>query len=396
MNPWSRPDSCSGMVLSFLLMLFLVVPISGQNFNLSTDLVAYYPLDLDAKDYSGNCLHGEVYGPTSTINRLDISGKALRFDGKDDFIEVPHSPLLNFTNEEDFAISLWVKLEEGQSDLDTTDNDILSKWVENDLSVEHLATGYPYTLRIINKKNNKKNYFYWAQFGGYNKKCKSEVDPHSKSAIENDAYFHICLNVKSNRFYFYVNGRLERMEGSSVICDPFNTAPMRIGKRGGPNHANHFRGVLDDLAIWGRALTEEEILKISEASFDFKHYLADLIEEQELVKSDTLFFDTDDWQLSKKQKRTISKYFTFLDLAEDYELLIAGHTNNLCEDAFCEELSMKRARIVKEYLHKLGYDCDGISAIGRGKSRQIAPNKYPSTRKLNQRVELGLYKLTKK
>jgi len=227
--------------------------VNGQQKNLSDDLVAYYPFDLNANDYGGNCLHGTIYGATSAENRWQYAGKAMRFDGLDDFIEVAHSPLLNFTNEEDFAISLWIKLEEGQSDLDTTDNDILSKWVLNDQTVEHLRTGYPYTLRVINKKNNKRNYFYWAQFGGYNRKCKSEVDPHSKSAIQNNEFIHVCLNVKANRFYFYVNGQLERMEGSSVICDPSNIAPLRIGKRGGPKHANHFKGILDDLTIWSRA-----------------------------------------------------------------------------------------------------------------------------------------------
>lgn len=387
-------------VTSIYKFVFLILCIICQGLllgqkNLSDELIAYYPLDLDAKDHSGNCLHGIVYGASPAMNRNQISGKAFRFDGQDDYIEVLHSPLLNFTNEEDFAISLWVKLEEGQSDLDTTDNDILSKWVVNDITNEHLTTGYPYTLRIINKKNNKRNYFYWAQFGGYNRECKSEVDPHSKSAIDGEEFIHVCLNVKANRFYFYVNGLLERMEGSSVMCNPSNLAPLRIGKRGGSNHANHFKGILDDIAIWSRALSKEEIEHISEKKFDLLPYLGKLIEQEEIVMRDTLFFDTDIWKLTKKQKNVISGYFSYLDIGKEYTLLVEGHTNDLCEENYCDELSIKRANIVREYLWELGYQCDQITTLGLGKSEQIASNKYPNTRKKNQRVEIGLYKIYK-
>lgn len=375
------------------ILCIVAKPLISQS-NLSDGLVAYYPFDLDANDYSGNCLHGRIYGASPTPNRVNISGKAMHFDGIDDYIEVPHSPLLNFTNEEDFAISLWVKLEEGQSDLDTTDNDILSKWVKNDHSVEHLHTGYPFTLRVINKKNNKKNYFYWAQFGGYTRECKSEVDPHSKTSIVKNEFVHVCLNVRSNRFYFYINGELERMEGSSVMCDPSNIAPLRIGKRGGPKHANHFKGILDDLTIWSRSLTKEEIKEVSSSKFDLRYYMSDLIKTQAMVMKDTLFFDTDVWNLQEGQKKVIGQYLTYLDLDGQYRLLIEGHTNSLCEEKYCEELSMKRAGIVQQYLWQLGYTCDGIFSLGLGKTKQIASNKYPISRKKNQRVEVSLYKLS--
>lgn len=375
-----------------LLLSLLAFSVYSQE-NLSEALVAHYPFDLDVLDYSGNCLHGQNYGSEFTQNRQGIDGKAIKFDGITDFIEVAHSSLLNFSNEEDFAISLWIKVENGQSDLDTTDNDILSKWVIDDASTDHLQSGYPYTLRVINKKNNKRNYFYWAQFGGYTKQCKSEVDPHSKSSINNSDFFHICLNVRSNRFYFYVNGVLERMEGSSVMCDPSNVAPLRIGKRGGPNHANHFNGVIDDLTIWSRSLSEKEIAQISSLDFDLKEYLVNLTKKETAVKSDTLFFETDAWQLNELQKKVIEGYLAFLDLDKQYKLIIEGHTNNLCEVSYCEELSIRRANIVSQYLENLGYKCDGISSIGHGSQRQIASNKYPNSRKKNQRVEICLYKV---
>jgi len=146
---------------------------------------------------------------------------------------------------------------------------------------------------------------------------------------------------------------------------------------------------------YGLELDEAEIKMISADDFDLKPYLSELSKSQEVVMKDTLFFDTDIWKLSASQKEVISEYLSFLDLDKEYQLLIEGHTNNLCESSYCEELSMKRAGIVREYLWSLGYQCDGISSLGYGKKRQIASNKYPNTRKKNQRVEISLFRIAR-
>ena len=381
-----------GLYAYVLVLMFLFGSSSSAlgQVDLLDGLVACYPLDGDAFDISGNCLHGVVYGAQSCRNRDSISGYAMNFNGKSDYIEVPHSDLLNFNEDQDFSISLWVKLN-GQEDLDTTDNDIISKWVTDDSSNQHLQNGYPYTLRVINKKNRRSSYFYWAQFGGYTPQCKSEVDPHSKQSINKDEFVHLCLNVKRNRFYFYINGILDKMEGSSIICDPSNNAPLRMGKRGGIAHENYFSGVLDDVVFWSRALSDDEIKKLSLTDFNIRNYVSEAYISSRKFLSDTLFFETDEWQLSVKQERVILDYLNYLDLGKKYILSIQGHTNNLCDENFCDELSLKRANIIRDYLFDLGYSCHRIISDGFGKRKQIASNSFPNSRKRNQRVEIYLY-----
>jgi len=157
----------------FSLMFFLIlssISLVAQN-PLRDHLVAYYPLDGDAQDLSGNCLNGVVNGASGT---LGIGGEfltAMHFDGVDDYIEIPHSESFNFGEESDFAISFWVKKSGYQMDLDTTDNDIISKWVRDDDSMAHLEDGYPFTFRVSNQKFGESK-LVAAQFGGYKTGCE--------------------------------------------------------------------------------------------------------------------------------------------------------------------------------------------------------------------------------
>ena len=71
---------------------------------ITNGLVAYYPLNKDAKDYSGNGYHGTVTGATLTGGGYDGTG-AYRFDGVDDYIGTGNIPFYTSA-----TVSYWVKL----------------------------------------------------------------------------------------------------------------------------------------------------------------------------------------------------------------------------------------------------------------------------------------------
>lgn len=172
------------MRLIFVLICFsnFLVGQKIEKAQLSEGIVAYYPFDGDVKDYSGNCLHGNNYGADFTENRFGESETAIEFNGFSDYVEVEHSELFNFESGDDFAVSFWVKLLENQTDADTSDNDIISKWVANNESFEHMTSGYPFTFRVHNNKRQKNNNrIYAAQFSGYKKSCNGKVDLQIKS-----------------------------------------------------------------------------------------------------------------------------------------------------------------------------------------------------------------------
>ena len=82
--------------------------------DLSSGLVAWYPFDGNASDMSGNGNHGTVYGATLIPDLHGYPDQAYDFDGSD-WIEVSHSPSINFASNDPFSLSLWLKLGQGNS-----------------------------------------------------------------------------------------------------------------------------------------------------------------------------------------------------------------------------------------------------------------------------------------
>lgn len=58
----------------------------------SHGLIAFYPFNANANDETDNQNHGIVHGASLTQDRFENPNKAFRFDGKDDYIEIPILP----------------------------------------------------------------------------------------------------------------------------------------------------------------------------------------------------------------------------------------------------------------------------------------------------------------
>lgn len=69
---------------------------------------------------------------------------------------------------------------------------------------------------------------------------------------------------------------------------------------------------------------------------------------------------------------------------------IAGHTDSTGAEAYNQDLSMRRAIAVKNFLIDEGIDPRTLSTIGYGESRPIADNGTAAGRAQNRRVEVTL------
>ncbi|WP_026898354.1 OmpA family protein [Daejeonella oryzae] len=76
---------------------------------------------------------------------------------------------------------------------------------------------------------------------------------------------------------------------------------------------------------------------------------------------------------------------------KNFSLQLAGHTDNVGNDASNMKLSKDRAESVKSYLVSKGANPSRISATGFGEGQPIASNKTESGRQQNRRVEFTLY-----
>lgn len=78
--------------------------------NLTTGLVAYYPLNGSANDASVNGNHGTVYGVAWTQNRCGSANQAAMFNNIDSGILIPESSSLNFaTFQTGYTHAAWIQ-----------------------------------------------------------------------------------------------------------------------------------------------------------------------------------------------------------------------------------------------------------------------------------------------
>ena len=71
-------------------------------------------------------------------------------------------------------------------------------------------------------------------------------------------------------------------------------------------------------------------------------------------------------------------------------ITVIGHTDSKGRRAFNQELSLKRARIVKELFVEYGIEEERIIIEGHGESEPIADSKNPAANKLNKRIEIKI------
>jgi len=115
------------------------------------------------------------------------------------------------------------------------------------------------------------------------------------------------------------------------------------------------------------------------------------------VESD-LLFETGSWELSDAGKKTISTLAAKLAPTQENKLVVIGYTDNVPVGPGLEEqgissndeLSLRRAEAVREFLISKGFDPDIVSAKGRGEANPVAGNATAKGRSKNRRVELSL------
>ncbi len=99
------PGACRSTVSIGIILLVLMAgstALAGP----TNGLVASYSFSGNANDSSGNGHHGTAYGATLTTDRFGNANGAYRFDGVDDHVAVPYAPAFQLPV---FTMSAWVK-----------------------------------------------------------------------------------------------------------------------------------------------------------------------------------------------------------------------------------------------------------------------------------------------
>jgi hypothetical protein len=227
----------------FLTILVALLALTGQaQDSLSTGLVAYYPFNGNVNDESGKGNNGTIHGrPQMDSDRFNHSASAYRLNGTTDWISAAGSSTLNITA--DLTISLWVKplIAENNRDL------VLVSYSKRNADNDQYAFGLNYQNRLF--------------FTYYNKVWHDTIDPSNTIWVDNQ-WQHSCVVVRKlqSRTELYKNGKLLCSLAGVFASQPMISvagAELHIGMNTGENYC--FFGSLDDIRVYNRALSENEI-----------------------------------------------------------------------------------------------------------------------------------------
>jgi outer membrane protein OmpA-like peptidoglycan-associated protein len=69
-------------------------------------------------------------------------------------------------------------------------------------------------------------------------------------------------------------------------------------------------------------------------------------------------------------------------------IVIQGHTDNIGDKSYNQELSLKRSESIKNQLVKRGINENRIKTVGLGDNQPTADNSSEQGRKQNRRIEI--------
>jgi hypothetical protein len=209
------------------------IPVDVNTTWSADGLVGWWPLDGNSNDISGNANHGSLHGPVSSIDRFGDLNSSYYFDGINDYINLGRTT----DGLQDFSISLYVKT--------------------NQLESKNLH-GNPAIIGVRQSSGLS---------GDWNLACKNgilvwyyEADSStltiSDKFICDDEWHYLIFLRQYNQFKFYVDGESESIFFGSN--SPLKNDELDLG-RSLWSDAYYYKGLIDDVRIYDRALSAEEV-----------------------------------------------------------------------------------------------------------------------------------------
>jgi outer membrane protein OmpA-like peptidoglycan-associated protein len=110
-----------------------------------------------------------------------------------------------------------------------------------------------------------------------------------------------------------------------------------------------------------------------------------------MILPDSVFrFGFDASDLTPKNRELLSRIAGILLVSKGYGLSVYGYTDDVGTAEYNQQLSLRRAKAVEEYLAQSGIAQTTINVKGYGKSNPLVPGVTAAARAKNRRVEIAL------
>ena len=230
----------TGEAASLTFTITVTAPLS-----LEDGLVLYLSFDNNTiqgntvQDLSGTGNNGTIYGGARTSTGKH--GEALAFDGVDDFVEVPLTDSITFSIGDSFTVQAWIKTD----DQPQLNDGIVSNYRHHTNKKWGLAIhgDFPALRGTVD--------FSVGEIG-------RGVGIRSSDSLNNGEWHRLTgvRDQEARKTRFYVNGELiGEVDDGNRLIDPNSGQSIWIGE----HLYRYYNGLIDEVRVWDRALTPEEI-----------------------------------------------------------------------------------------------------------------------------------------
>jgi Concanavalin A-like lectin/glucanases superfamily/EPTP domain/PKD domain len=226
--------------------------IDSKIYKAGDGLIAYYPFNGNANDESGNGNNGIVHGATLIEDRCGNPNSAYSFNGQDTYIEVPDSPSLDITGP--ISLATWVKAD--------FDQYFRVGLIDKRPGIEP-SGGYDL---VMSGEGEEK-------YAGFDLVVSNSPLPSifgsvgSNTGVNDNKWHHIVGTYDSTYMKIYIDGILQNsVEYNNGYVA--NDVPLYISlfpygyNDGHGNEPNILNGLMDEVMIYNRALSADEIQEL--------------------------------------------------------------------------------------------------------------------------------------
>ena len=227
------------MKKNVLFIVFILLIATGFSQDIKTGLVARYSFCGNLLDISGNENHGLYMGlttPTYTTDYFGNENQAMFFNGINDWVNVLPSETMNSPVDE-ATVSCWVNYQ----------SYYFGQWVP----IFAKTDGDAVVSRQYSLGNNcLTGQIYW-----------HSTYVAQSDELELNKWFHIAVTYTPDLLKCYLNGEfIGEAEPNDLLTE--NEQPFQIG-RDTPSSTDYFHGVLDEVNVYNRALTADDVMALT-------------------------------------------------------------------------------------------------------------------------------------
>ena len=105
---------------------------------------------------------------------------------------------------------------------------------------------------------------------------------------------------------------------------------------------------------------------------------------------ENVFFDFDKTDVKPESQSSLRRLYNFLKENPQLSIIITGHTDNVGLAAYNQNLSLRRAESVRDFLMTGGIEATRLEVKGMGDQQPLRPNDSEENRTFNRRIEIIL------